>query len=346
MTTIVASLARKPPQHRTLQRRHERYAAMGPNCPNGHPWSENAKFNYRGYRFCIACTEMKAKARRNDPTTYTGKCPKGHTFTRENTVIVSSQNTKVCLTCKRAASARAGIVDADLIPRILDLARQGATINALLARGPQKLDKALAPNTVTITRLTKLKTAEGRELKQLFKQNEKMAHVMRYGVNAWLPAKREFLAAQFEKTRDLEAIAAALNERFGSNHTLKAVQARASKWNIRNVNRTPSLIVPTSASLRLPHGSLMERLVALLPKNLARDHRDDLIGDIAMVVFEGRVPEADLEAHVWMLVRRSFKADHDRWGTVSLDTPIFEDGTITLGDTVTTGLWHPDPSWH
>jgi hypothetical protein len=83
----------------------------------------------------------------------------------------------------------------------------------------------------------------------------------------------------------------------------------------------------------------MERLVALLPKNLARDHRDDLIGDIAMAVFEGRVLETGLEAHVRMLVRRSFKADHDRWGTISLDVPIFGDGTITLGDTVTTGLW-------
>jgi hypothetical protein len=60
-------------------------------------------------------------------------------------------------------------------------------------------------NTVTLTHLTKLKTSEGRELKQLFAQNAKMAHAMRYGVNAWLPAKHEFLATQFEHTRDLEA---------------------------------------------------------------------------------------------------------------------------------------------
>jgi hypothetical protein len=46
------------------------------------------------------------------------------------------------LTCKRAASARAGVVEAELIPRILDFARKGATINALMTRGPQRLDKA------------------------------------------------------------------------------------------------------------------------------------------------------------------------------------------------------------
>jgi hypothetical protein len=58
-----------------------------------------------------------------------------------------------------------------------------------------------------------------------------------------------------------------------------------------------------------------------------------------MLVFEGRVPEASLEAHVRMLIRRSFKADHDQWGAISLDTPIFRDGNITLGDRVTAGLW-------
>jgi hypothetical protein len=159
------------------------------------------------------------------------------------------------------------VVDVDLIPRILDLARRGATINALMARGPQKLGKALAANTVTITRLTDLRTPEGRELKQLFAQNAKMAHAMRYGSNAWLPAKREFLAAQFDQTRDIEAIATALNERFGSTHTPTAVKSRASKWSIKHIV-APPIIVSASASLRFPPGSLMERLVALLPKTL------------------------------------------------------------------------------
>lgn len=84
-----------------LQRRVERYASTGPNCPNGHPWATNAKFNYRGYRFCNACMEAKAQVRKDDPSTYTGACPKGHEFTRENTVI-TNWNSKVCLTCQRA----------------------------------------------------------------------------------------------------------------------------------------------------------------------------------------------------------------------------------------------------
>jgi hypothetical protein len=43
--------------------------------------------------------------------------------------------------------------------------------------------------------------------------------------------------------------------------------------------------------------------------------------------------------HVRMLVRRSFKADHNPWGDVSLDAPLFEDGTMTSGDTIMTSLW-------
>jgi hypothetical protein len=78
--------AREWSKHRKLQWRLERYASMGPNCPNGHPWATNAKFNYRGYRFCDACTREKAEKRRNDPMTYTGACPRGQPRTRVSAI--------------------------------------------------------------------------------------------------------------------------------------------------------------------------------------------------------------------------------------------------------------------
>jgi hypothetical protein len=54
---------RKPfiPSPQALQLRKERYAAAGPNCPNGHSWAENAIFN-KGYRFCDACLRAGQKA--------------------------------------------------------------------------------------------------------------------------------------------------------------------------------------------------------------------------------------------------------------------------------------------
>jgi len=100
----------------------------------------------------------------------------------------------------------------------------------------------------------------------------------------------------------------------------------------------PSLIRAAPAALSFPTGSLMERLVALLPTNLARDHRDDLISEIALAIYEGRVPEAHLEGHVMALIRRAFKTDHNPWGDVSLDTVI--PGTELLRiNIVSEGLW-------
>ena len=257
------------------------------------------------------CVPRLRHARRIRPPT-----PESVRYTRENTLIVPTQGTKVCLTCKRARSASVQILDAELIPTVLSHARQGATVNAMLGRGPTAFAVPLAPNSVTLTQLTRRKTPQGRELKQLLKQNERIAHAMRSVVNAWLPAKREFLAAQFQRTRDVTVIAAALNQRFGSSHTLKAVDSRASKWKIRVTNR-PSIIIEPVPSLSFPPGSLMERLVVLLPKNLARDHRDDLISEIALAAFEGRVLEPDLEAHLRQLIRSSFKVDHNQWGDLS-----------------------------
>ena len=64
----------------------------------------------------------------------------------------------------------------------------------------------------------------------------------------------------------------------------------------------------------------------------------DLISEIALAIYEGRVPEAHLEGHVMALIRRAFKTDHNPWGDVSLDTVI--PGTDLLRiNIVSEGLW-------
>jgi hypothetical protein len=310
---------------------------MAPNCPNGHPWNENARLSYRVHRYCLICTIDTAAQSRTYSATYTGKCPKGHPYTRANTMIVSTQNSKVCLTCKHAIDARPRLVSEEVFQEIMRRARAGETANALSGRKSHRGNVVLS-NSITIVHFSNLKTTEGRELKQLLAQNAKMSRYARFGVKAWLPNRREFLAAQLVKSSDVAEVTKALNNHFGSSHREQNVQLRAWKWGLKFSEKS-STIVAAPASLRFPHGSLMERLVALLPKNLARDHRDDLIGEIAMAVFGERIPEANLEAHVRVLVSRSFKADHNPWGDISLDAPIFRDGVTTFVDTVTTGLW-------
>ena len=164
MTTVdtTPKLPRKPTSHRAVQRRLERYAAMGPNCPNGHPWARHAKFSYSGYRFCGACTREKADERRNAPETYTGSCPHGHAYTRETTMI-TCLNQKLCRTCKQKPDAKPRFLKPGEMGEILRRARNGATTNAIAGEGgPAHRGKGII-SRVRLLAATLADTPEARE---------------------------------------------------------------------------------------------------------------------------------------------------------------------------------------
>jgi hypothetical protein len=96
---------------------------------------------------------------------------------------------------------------------------------------------------------------------------------------------------------------------------------------------------PLTTALHFPVGSLLDRINAAVPRHLPRDHRDDVIGEMALAVYEGRVEEAEIERRVREFVNAGYRRDHDKFGPLSLDAPIFGDSATTLGDMVTTGLW-------
>ena len=50
-------------------------------------------------------------------------------------------------------------------------------------------------------------------------------------------------------------------------------------------------------------------------------------------------PFDDIERRVREFVNAGYRRDHDNYGLLSLDVPIFGDSTITLGDTITSGFW-------
>ena len=64
-----------------------------------------------------------------------------------------------------------------------------------------------------------------------------------------------------------------------------------------------------------------------------------MIGEMALAVYEGRLEEGDIERRVREFVNAGYRRDHDNYGPLSLDVPIFGDSTITLGDTITSGFW-------
>jgi hypothetical protein len=185
-------------QHQKLQRRQERYASMGPNCPDGHPWSENAKFNYRGYRFCDACAREKAEKRRNDPMTYTGACPQGHAYTRENTTI-TCWNAKVCVACCRKPDAKPRPLQPGQMEELLRQARNGKTVNALAGEGgPKHRGKGII-SRVRLIAAWSADTPEARELKALLKQNGDAAVGHGRQQYRWSPESVALLTAEYEK---------------------------------------------------------------------------------------------------------------------------------------------------
>ncbi|MGJ5022352.1 hypothetical protein [Bradyrhizobium oligotrophicum] len=285
---------RKEPHSKTLRRRHLKYQAAGKSCPEGHDWKTFARYNYRGYRFCAVCQEAKALQRKEDPSTFVGQCPKGHFYTRDNTVI-TNWNTKVCLACKRARLAlenagtrepRRAIPTAQTIQSILARARAGATMNSLCGRASFTGETAKVTNRPQLLWIIN-NSPVGTEIKTLLTRNATASH----------GRKRNSLIGVVRTT---------------------------------NIAR-PALIMPAD--------TFLAHVRALLPRGLPRDQRDDIVGEIALAVLEGRISETDLAKQLRKFVSASYQADHNKYGPLSLDLPAFREGDTTLIEMISEGLW-------
>jgi hypothetical protein len=358
--TIIAR-AQKPSRqgskHRKLQWRLERYASTGPNCPNGHPWSENAKFTYHGYRFCDACAREKAEKRRNDPMTYTGACPQGHAYTRENTKI-TCWNAKFCVACCRKPDAKPRPLQPGQMEELLRRARRGETTSELSGEGgPKHRGKGII-SRVRLLAACSGDTPESRELKTLLKQNGDAAVGNGRPEYRWSQKSLALLTAEYEKGLPSEEIVGLINEKFDRDFTVGAIYTKASKLGLerpariimpksvemRRIQIIPKL-PPLTTALRFPIGSLLDRINAVVPRYLARDHRDDVIGDMVLAVYEGRLEEADIERRVGEFVNVGYRRDHDKHKTVSLDVPLFDGSELRGIDRITTGLWQSESTW-
>jgi hypothetical protein len=77
---------------------------------------------------------------------------------------------------------------------------------------------------------------------------------------------------------------------------------------------------------------VMQLIGSAIPSWVARDHRDDVAADMLEAWWSGRLPERDIASTAKLFINSRFRADHNKWGTVSLDVPLSEDTTTTLGD--------------
>jgi hypothetical protein len=343
MTTVDVATKpnRKPTSHRAVQLRLERYAATGPNCPSGHSWATHAKFD-RGYRHCTARMRTKAEQRRNDPMTYTGACRHGHAFTRENTMI-TCKNSKVCIACLRKPDARLRSMKPGKMEEILKRARRGDTVNEIFEEdGPAHRRKGII-SRVRLLAACQGTSPEAVELSALLKQNARAAVGNGRPLFWWSYDSIALLSTEYKNGSEPQQIADLINtnsaeisrfERSTPKRISLGSWCRASRILVPKLPKLP----PLTAALRFPIGGLLYRTNAVVPRYLSRDHRDDVIGEMALAVYEGRLAEADIARRTHEFVRAGYRSDHDPWGHVSLDAPI--PGTDLLRiDTISEGLW-------
>jgi hypothetical protein len=96
-------------------------------------------------------------------------------------------------------------------------------------------------------------------------------------------------------------------------------------------------------TLRAPaiaeHGADIFMLIrSAVPVYLPAQIRDDVIGAMALEIVEGKLRAADIRRRVREYVTAQYRA-FSKFGPLSLDARLYDDGVTTLGDTITRGLW-------
>ncbi|EGP07545.1 hypothetical protein CSIRO_2784 [Bradyrhizobiaceae bacterium SG-6C] len=82
---------------------------------------------------------------------------------------------------------------------------------------------------------------------------------------------------------------------------------------------------------------LLQMVYRLLPNSLSRDHRDDAAHDLIAAVIEGAIDRSKITLQVVrQFVGKQYRENHNRWGDLSLDAAIGDDG-FSLMDTIMDG---------
>jgi hypothetical protein len=81
----------------------------------------------------------------------------------------------------------------------------------------------------------------------------------------------------------------------------------------------------------------------MMPRNLPPEVCDDVVQSIFLALLEGSLQRDQVRGRVQSFVT-AFNRDADKHGTgkyglPSIDAPLFANGTATLGDRITHGLW-------
>jgi hypothetical protein len=110
-------------------------------------------------------------------------------------------------------------------------------------------------------------------------------------------------------------------------------------------NQLPKEFVPNSdIALYVPQDGDYEWLYSLTPRYLQRSARDEIVGELFLELVERRVDRAGVPACAKRMIaaynkENPMKAYGDIRTPLPLDAPAFLDGTMSLAEIASQGLW-------
>lgn len=81
--------------------------------------------------------------------------------------------------------------------------------------------------------------------------------------------------------------------------------------------------------------SIYQMIIKSIPRTIYADIRDDIANDIVIALYDGEIGTDEIKSSVTTYLRRHLRL-RDWYGSISLDTPLPDFDTLTIGDTLAT----------
>jgi hypothetical protein len=225
---------------------------------------------------------------------------------------------------------------------LLKRARRGETVNEISGEGPLRFRGKGVISRMRLLNASLGSSPEAIELRALLKQNAEAAVGNGPPMSRWSYESIAMLRTGFEDGTNTKKLADEINTRFSRDFSVGAIYARAHKLGImrraRILTPKPAKLPPLTAVRHFPMGSLLDRISVVVPRHLARDHRDDTIADMVEAVLNGRLAEYDIRKRAREFINSVYDVNMIRWEMSRSTHPI--PGTDLLRiNTVSEGLW-------
>jgi hypothetical protein len=306
------------------------------HCRHGHPWNEaNTRLNNRGDRYCIVCARVQCEAYRRrqgkEPRTTSSHemvatlthCRHGHLWSE--TLRFNYRGDRFCVACRRESDLRRRREGPRRGPKKQQCPHGHPMVEGNIGWGngwvcltcKRECDRR-TQKPVTHEKLTRIFEAlrEGKTLTQCYG----------WKTGSYVGGKIVDSAALINFMKANPRIKKQIKK-------LALVNRRAIMQGVADRKR----LIAAPALLQNDGADAYEAITRATAR-LWEGERGDVMSLMFVAIAERRLLPRDAAARMPEFLREH-RRQFSKFGPLSLDAPLFGDSTITLGDTVTAGLW-------